>query len=30
MATMSLRGVDEKTDEALEERAQQEWTSVNR
>jgi plasmid stability protein len=29
MATMTLRGVDEKTAEALKERAQQEGTSVN-
>ncbi len=29
MATMTLRGIDEKTSEALKERAQQEGTSVN-
>ncbi|BCR04850.1 hypothetical protein DESUT3_19190 [Desulfuromonas versatilis] len=29
MATMTLRGIDEKTAEALKQRAQQEGTSVN-
>ena len=29
MATMTLRGIDEKTSEALKERAQKEGTSVN-
>ena len=29
MATMTLRGIDEKTSEALKERAQEERTSVN-
>lgn len=29
MATMTLRGIDEKTSEALKERAQNEGTSVN-